>query len=1327
MAYASRALPAPPQPYSSPVLAAPSYPVAAPRAAAAAPPHQPTPTVNVPPGTLPPGTVVNVGEYQVVVERFLSEGGFAHVYLANSSVPLPRGSPTATTKHVLKRMAVPDTQGVEEVGREVEVMRQLKNHPKIVNMIEASVADLPGGVDGSKGYEIYILMEWCPGGGIIDMMNTRLQNRLTESEILKIFADTVEAVAHMHYQSPPLIHRDLKVENILLTPPQTYKLCDFGSTTKPLPREKVPTAVEGIQKIEMEINRTTTLQYRAPELVDVWGRKGFDEKIDIWALGVLLYKLCYYTTPFEEHGPLAILNAQYKFPPYPAYSPSIRSLIAAMLQERASARPNIYQVHEMVCRLRGVAVRLENKYALTPSATGASLSRTHSLTALSRTGAPSSPTPGSPLSNILSTTSPALGAPSSPGAALGLQGLAETVAPMRRGRPSKGPAVGARVGVEARQVRTGLATVGAEGPHEGQGRGRDGGGDGSAWKSFGGREGETPIVGSTLPAFGATVGGGGFGDAFAPPSSLPAVSKAPDIPLETSVEMPSNMAMFAELVPPPPAGKERASSPMDLLRRQKDKAQAQQKQDEIDAERRRFESTFPPLEDELVGFPAPLPEVTPTALSPVPPPVSAMPSQLTGETGPPLPRRPPAVSSPTVLSPLSSPAPPSAPALPAPVSAAKKPELVSRYSQTSPQLMASWRNGSSATTSFATFGPKSASTSTNGTSSGLRQSSIPQLELSQPSPSPEPPTSTNEKVKAPSFDLLGDEDEFNTDAFAPRPLSSASRSPALPASPVQQIASSPPALRSPEQSEPAPAPSPSSSLSGNVASKRMSFLGSPTISIAGLGGEEKKEREKFRPTRRSSVGLTLGMGIGNEGKEGQGGGVVRKGEEERREEERKKVEERFPPLPEEASQLPGKNGAEQWEQLVEKEEADDSSDDELAPELAPAPATVNKPAFEADDEDDFAPRAVPRPKFGAAASSAAGSLSVATSQLTLSTSPSPLNSTYTSPAPAPLTAASRTTSSSSEDGGGGGGIDLDPALASIRKFAPEGNSAPPTPSLDSFAPPSSASFTPPASSSTTTAASPSQSKPPISRSPPLLAPKPQYSSRKTAINSLVSRYEGLGTSLTGGPPPVGSKPVGLRKDSTGSSDAPARDAVKPKQLPQWSAGSGVRAGTAATPHWASHAASPEAVGQRFPAPPTALEQHLASRSPPLPSSSISSPPPPLVVPPPSSSSSNSTPTASSSFVPPTTTRVPFKPVPPPPGSPSSSSSRAGGAGMGGGGVTAPPPTKQEAEQEERFAGVSSMKSRWESMAASSSTKAGEGPQAGGARGRGAARKEWAAI
>ena len=43
-------------------------------------------------------------------------------------------------------------------------------------------------------------------------MNTRLQDRLTESEILKIFGDIAQGVACMHYLQPPLLHRDIKVQ-----------------------------------------------------------------------------------------------------------------------------------------------------------------------------------------------------------------------------------------------------------------------------------------------------------------------------------------------------------------------------------------------------------------------------------------------------------------------------------------------------------------------------------------------------------------------------------------------------------------------------------------------------------------------------------------------------------------------------------------------------------------------------------------------------------------------------------------------------------------------------------------------------------------------------------------------------------------------------------------------------------------------------------------------------------------------------------------------------------------------------------------------------------
>ncbi|GAA6009462.1 hypothetical protein JCM11491_003566 [Sporobolomyces phaffii] len=1226
MAY-TRPFPAPPQAYGSPAQAATSA--------------QPAPAVPIPPGTLPPGTVVNVGDYQVVVDRFLSEGGFAHVYLATSAVPLPIGSPRATTKHVLKRMAVPDKRGVHEVGKEVEVMRQLKNHPKIVNVIEASVADLPGGVDGSKGYEIYILMEWCAGGGIIDMMNTRLQNRMTESEILKIFADTVEAVAHMHYQSPPLIHRDLKVENILLTPPQTYKLCDFGSTTKPLPREKVPMAVEGIQKIELEINKTTTLQYRAPELVDVWGRKGYDEKIDIWALGVLLYKLCYYTTPFEENGPLAILNAQYKFLPYPAYSPQIRSLISSMLQERAENRPNIYQVHEMTCRLRGVPVRIENKYA-----SSGSLRTQPTPTTLPRPSSAQPPAAAPPTANILSSTQQ--GSASSPNLTQmsGMQDLASQISPMRRGRPGK-------------IVAANGATLG------GTGGSKDG------WAAF------------VPPENASATSNGGFGDSFVPSNDIVAAqsqSKSPDIPLETEVEMPKNFGMFRDLASPNPG----ASS---------EKTPAQKAKDDDD-ERKRFESTFPALlDDDLAPF-GPT-SSTPAASQPSSPPAPALPLpgaaspkpiglNLTGE-GPPLPRRPPTVSPAPAA--ISSPVPPAAEnsaSSPAPPTS-NRPLLVERGSQTSPGLLASWKNGSNTASSSAPNGR-----------SGLRQSSIPEFDLSSPADG-------GEAQRRPSFDLLGDDGDHALDSFAPGTVP-------LPTSPQPTLA---------QPKSPALPPKPSFAGGGSVASKRMSF--SP--STPPTQRSEEKEREKFRPVRKSTFGLN-----GSEGaKVGAKPAQVELAETKSVEEERH-VEDRFPAIPSSTEPVRENRGKE-FEEVVERvEDGPDSSDDETS---TPIPsAKVDKPAF--SDDEDFAPRRVQqkaasvpsRPTFGAKLPSQT-SLMTATNRLSLASSPAPLDSNNRSSEslPATLPKPSRTsTMSSMSSSEGGGDIDLGPALASIRKFAPSGNNIASASILDEQDeddfPPSSgpastlpsiatSTFTPastlpplaaskpsvatplPSVSSSTTPTGFIPTRPTSAQSVPLVAPKPR---KPAGINSLVSRYEGLGTTLTGGPPPVGTKPVGLRKDSTGSNASLGRDAVNPRPLPARTPSGTAHAGSstppAEPPRW--HASN------RSGAEPTAADPGLRQSLTPT-------------------SSTTSTPTQAG-------VRAPFKPVPPPAGSPHAHAARSRYS-LASSAPTASRtvPTSEAAatdEEEEKFAGVRNMKSRWESMAKQKDESERAGPNK---------RQSWAQI
>lgn len=358
-----------------------------------------------PPGTFAPGTKVQVGSHRVVIEKYLSEGGFAHVYVVR--VPTPDGKHTVA---VLKRVAAPDKDALANMRTEVETMKRLQGHKHIVRYFDSHASQLKGG-----GYEVFLLMEFCSGGGLIDFMNTRLQHRLTEPEILTIFGHVSEGLATMHYLKPPLLHRDLKVENVLITTSSSgavvYKLCDFGSTAPPRPA--ATTATEG-RLIEEDIQKHTTMQYRSPEMVDVWRRLPIDEKSDIWALGVLLYKLCYYTTPFEDVGQMAILNATYKYPQYPQFSDRIKRFIAWMLKEDPRQRPNIYQVVKEACAMRGTPVPIKDIYA---DRTQSEARQTQKLPSTSPISSP----PPAGISHI---------------APVEHKPIVPEIAPMRRGRPT---------------------------------------------------------------------------------------------------------------------------------------------------------------------------------------------------------------------------------------------------------------------------------------------------------------------------------------------------------------------------------------------------------------------------------------------------------------------------------------------------------------------------------------------------------------------------------------------------------------------------------------------------------------------------------------------------------------------------------------------------------------------------------------------------------------------------------------------------------------------------------------------------------------------------
>ncbi|CAH2274736.1 AP2-associated kinase 1 isoform X6 [Pelobates cultripes] len=279
------------------------------------------------------GRVFNIGRHQVTVDEVLAEGGFALVFLVRTSNGMRRA---------LKRMYVNNEQDLQVCKREIQIMRDLSGHKNIVGYIDSSINSVSSG----DVWEVLILMDFCRGGQVVNLMNQRLQTGFTENEVLQIFCDTCEAVARLHQCKTPIIHRDLKVENILLHDRGHYVLCDFGSATNKCQNPQS----EGVTTVEEEIKKYTTLSYRAPEMVNLYSGKTITAKADIWALGCLLYKLCFFTLPFGE-SQVSICDGNFTIPDNSRYSQDMHCLIRYMLEPDPDKRPDIYQVSYFAFKL----------------------------------------------------------------------------------------------------------------------------------------------------------------------------------------------------------------------------------------------------------------------------------------------------------------------------------------------------------------------------------------------------------------------------------------------------------------------------------------------------------------------------------------------------------------------------------------------------------------------------------------------------------------------------------------------------------------------------------------------------------------------------------------------------------------------------------------------------------------------------------------------------------------------------------------------------------------------------------------------------------------
>ncbi|CAH0555449.1 unnamed protein product [Brassicogethes aeneus] len=282
------------------------------------------------------GQTIEISNVKLKIKKVISEGGFAVVFVAQD---LGTGN-----EYALKRLLGADEESKNNIIKEINLLKKVSGHPNIIQFLTFNYTEIAKTSHGQ--HEFLLITELCPGGSLGEILQSK--NSPFDPEIIaRIFYQICRAVSHMHAQVPPIIHRDLKIENLLISSENSIKLCDFGSATVEVFRPDLTWSANQHNALEENMSRFTTPMYRAPEMVDTWNNHFIGTPVDVWALGCILYTLCYMKHPFEDSAKLRIINANYTIPPDPKYS-CFHDIIRGCLQVNPEQRLTVSECLERV-------------------------------------------------------------------------------------------------------------------------------------------------------------------------------------------------------------------------------------------------------------------------------------------------------------------------------------------------------------------------------------------------------------------------------------------------------------------------------------------------------------------------------------------------------------------------------------------------------------------------------------------------------------------------------------------------------------------------------------------------------------------------------------------------------------------------------------------------------------------------------------------------------------------------------------------------------------------------------------------------------------------
>lgn len=228
-----------------------------------------------------------LGHYQIL--QRIGAGGMGEVYRAHDE-HLERD----VALKVLPPGAVSDEQARKRFRKEALALSKL-NHPNIGTVHDFSSE---GGVD-------FLVMEYVEGTTLSERL---ARGPLPEREIAQLGTQIAEGLAAAHKHG--IVHRDIKPDNLRITPDGRVKVLDFGLAQLVRPAENAPTA-DSLSQMQ---TASGTLPYMAPEQLQ---GEDVDPRTDVHGLGVVLYEMATGQRPHPEHLVAKLVDAILHHPPIP--------------------------------------------------------------------------------------------------------------------------------------------------------------------------------------------------------------------------------------------------------------------------------------------------------------------------------------------------------------------------------------------------------------------------------------------------------------------------------------------------------------------------------------------------------------------------------------------------------------------------------------------------------------------------------------------------------------------------------------------------------------------------------------------------------------------------------------------------------------------------------------------------------------------------------------------------------------------------------------------------------------------------------------------------